>query len=79
MSGIASGKLLKSARAYRSWATGKDGWDTYKDRWPVCAPTEYPCFGYTAVSSFGYEEESPLYLYAADLEIMIRELREATP
>lgn len=70
-------KLLKNERAYRAWSTGKDGWDTYKDRFRTEAPTEYPCYAYLVVQSFGYEEVAPQYLYSSDVEMMMQELQRA--
>ena len=63
-------KLLANERDYKRWATGRDGWDTYKSRWRSEAPTQYPCWAYTVVRDWGMEEERPMYLYLADTESM---------
>lgn len=60
--------LLGSERAYRRWA--RDAYDTYNDRWQAESPKEYPCYAYTVVQSFGYEETAPRYLYASDIAKM---------
>ena len=70
-------KLLKTQLAYRRWSTGRDGWDTYGDRWENRAPTLYPCWAYTVVSDWGMEELEPRYLYAADVALMLNDLRKA--
>jgi hypothetical protein len=68
-------KLLKNERAYRRWATSMDGFDTYKDRWRNEAPTAYPCWVYCVCTDYGMEETSPVYLYDADVSMMLTELR----
>jgi len=69
-------KLLKNERAYRRWARE---WDTYNDRWNVAVPRSYPCYGYTVVRSYGYEEEAPEYLYPRDVRRMLDALLKVEP
>lgn len=70
-------KLLKSEAEYRLWSIGKDGWDTYRERWRNEAPTAYPCFAYTVAQDYGMEEERPFYLYEADVSDMLTALHRA--
>lgn len=71
-------KLLTNERQYRRWATGKDGWDTYKTRWRNMAPTQYPAYAYTIVSDWGMEETEPRYLYLSDVCEMVESLLKHT-
>lgn len=40
----------------------------------VPEPEEYPCWAFSVVASFGYEEERPVYVYRRDLQRMLDRL-----
>lgn len=42
-------------------------------------PSDYPCWAYRRVVSYGYEEDAPEYLYRSDLSSMIGKVDEHTP
>jgi hypothetical protein len=56
------------------WARETGLWDQYPKPQP---PTSYPCFGYTVLQSFGYEELAPEYLYMQNLVDMKDDLLQA--
>jgi hypothetical protein len=72
--------FLPSERAWKRWIKTVDG-ATYKDYnksetrpsliISVAAPTEYPCWAYARMQSYGDEEEAPEYLYREDLIAML--------
>lgn len=69
-------KLIKNKRGWKKFLRDEVMmYDSQIEREPE--PKEYPCFGYDQIHSFGMEELTPLYLYAADLERMQRQLATA--
>ncbi len=62
--------FLKNKTAYKKWAKEIDGGQPQA---PIDPPAKFPCFGYTVVHSFGYEEESARYLYAEDVAEMFNQ------
>lgn len=59
--------LLKNRRAWLKWAKA-EGLESQESR-PL-EPAEYPCYAYTILHSFGYEELAEKYLYRKDLKDM---------
>ena len=59
--------FLKNKRAWKRWAKANENFSA-----PFDEPTEYPCFGYTTVLSYGYEEDQAKYLYADDVAQMAK-------
>lgn len=57
---------LKNERAWTRWARKNDRYQQTK----FTPPTEYPCFAYAVVESYGYEEDQAQYLYRKDVERM---------
>lgn len=70
-------KLLKSEVALRRWLL-KDGGAYRSDikRRDYPKPKSYPCYGYLVVESYAYEKQEPLFLYPADLKIMLKKINE---
>jgi hypothetical protein len=64
--------LLRNKRQWRKWAKVFHGGQPQVA--PPKEPTEFPCFVYETVQSFGYEECNEHYLYRADLKAMLEEL-----
>lgn len=63
-------KLLKSNSAWSRWvAVTSSVVNTTEE------PREFPCFGYLVAHSFGYKEESALYLYREDLARMLNQVK----
>lgn len=62
--------LIKNKRAWKKWV--KDSGLQFQEG--VTEPTSYPCYGYTVVQSFGYEELAELYLYPNDIEEMLSKI-----
>jgi len=67
-------KLLKSERAWKRWINS-EGMQYQDDKQEP--PTAYPCFAYSVLQSFAYEEKAAEYLYVADIERMRFELIKA--
>lgn len=64
--------LLKNATAWKKWVKRLN--DSQPQAPIAEKPAEYPCFVYTVVSSFGYEEEGVEFLYSGDLRKMQSDL-----
>lgn len=58
-------RLLKDRKAWLRWKREEI---PFQD--PVKEPASFPCFAYTTVRSFGYEELNENYLYTNDVAKM---------
>lgn len=61
--------FIKNRRAWLRWKR-----KTMGNQDGVTEPSQYPCFAYTSVGSFGYEEYLENYLYAKDVWRMGRQM-----
>lgn len=60
-------KLLKNKEEFEEWKSGESG--VYAEE-----PDMFPCYVYKVVHSWGYEEESTIYLYTSNLRKMLSEM-----
>ncbi len=65
-------KILRNKRVWRIWANKFYGFQR-DDGYPK-EPKQFPCFVYTTVRSFNFQEENENYLYAEDLKTMLEQL-----
>lgn len=61
--------LLKNKRAWKRWAKEHQ---SPGQNFPE--PTQYPCWAYLTVFSFGYEEEQENYLSRENIEVMLAQM-----
>lgn len=64
--------FLKNKRAWTKWL--KESGLSFQEG--VAQPTVYPCFAYTTVRSFGYEELNENYLYQEELISMSNKITD---
>ncbi|HKO43363.1 MAG TPA: hypothetical protein VJU84_08735 [Pyrinomonadaceae bacterium] len=66
-------RLLKSRLAWKRWvrAEGMAEQDSQPDE-----PSQYPCFAYAIVLSYGYEEQQPVYIYRSELNRMCEQMKK---
>lgn len=62
-------QLLKNKKAWNTWKSSE-----MSDQGGVLEPRKYPCYAYTSVRSFGYEEYAEHYLYLEEVETMYLKL-----
>lgn len=57
-------KLLKDQSAWKRWMKSEG---LASQAFTTSPPSEYPCYAYCTVHSFGYEEQNANYLYEKDI------------
>jgi len=68
-------KLLTNTSAWRQWVKDEEG--RFADKVHP-QPTQYPCFAYMVLESWGQETQSAVYLYRHQVEEMALALLAAT-
>ena len=68
-------KLLTNISAWRQWIRDEEG--RFADKMHP-QPTQYPCFAYMVLESWGQETQSAVYLYRHQVEEMALALLAAT-
>lgn len=63
--------FLPNKTAWRAWAKEIEKGQPQKS---IDAPDSFPCYGYTVVGSYNYEEEAARYLFPEDVARMVTEL-----
>lgn len=67
-------KLLTSTSSWRQWVKEEEG--RFADAVHP-KPTEYPCFGYMVLESWGQETLKPVYLYQKQVDEMSLAMKAA--
>ncbi len=67
-------KLLSSLSAWRQWVKDEEG--RFADKFHP-QPTEYPCYAYMVLESWGQETQTAVYLYQHQIEEMALALKAA--
>lgn len=71
-------KLLKNERAYFRWMRTELSWSGVDAGYlRNYGPSAYPCFGYVGSVDCSMETDYPEFLYEADCETMLNDLRKA--
>lgn len=68
-------KLLTNLATWRQWIKDEDG--RFADR-SHPQPTQYPCFAYMQLESWGQETQTAVYLYQHQVDEMALALLAAT-
>ena len=68
-------KLLTNLATWRQWIKDEDG--RFADR-SHPQPTQYPCFAYMQLESWGQETQTVVYLYQHQVDEMSMALLAAT-
>ena len=73
-------KLLKTEKQWLKWLG--DEVAMYKSQIKAREgyagnPPKFPCYGYAVAQSFNYEEQRPIYLCAAEVNLMHKKLTDA--
>jgi hypothetical protein len=67
-------KLLTNTSAWRQWVKEEEG--RFADAVHP-QPTQYPCFGYMVLESWGQETLRPMYLYQQQIDEMSLAMKAA--